>query len=57
MFMNLFGYRRANPFNGLQIHDSRARHCAGGAEMQQQGALAAGADAGNLVERRLRDLL
>ena len=49
MIMDLFCYRFVNAFNGLQIRDSRPRHRAGGTEMQQQGALASGADAGNLV--------
>src|SRR5262245_46170640 len=57
MLANPLRHRLADALDGLQIGDAGARHRAGGAEMQQQGALAAGADAGNLVERRLRDLL
>jgi hypothetical protein len=57
MVVNPLGYRLADAFDRLEVRDAGAGDRAGGTEMQEQGSFAADADAWNLIERRLRDLL
>jgi hypothetical protein len=57
MVVDPFGYRLADAFDRLEVRDAGAGDRAGGTEMQEQGSFAAGADAWDLIKRRLRDLL
>src|SRR5262249_49473677 len=55
--INLFCDSFADAGDALDLGETGARDGAGRPEMMQQGLLAAGADAGDLVERRLTDRL
>src|SRR5579864_2010441 len=57
VLINLFCDGFADAGDALDLGEAGARHRAGRAEMVQERVLALGADAGDLVERRLPDRL
>src|SRR5919106_4594507 len=54
--MDFLGERVGDAGHCLDVLEGGDGHCTGAAEMMQQGALAAGADARHLVERRPGDV-
>src|SRR5687768_11920553 len=55
MIVDLLRHGFVDALDGAQVRKTRARNRACRAEMQQQGLLALGADAGDLVQLRLAD--
>src|SRR6516162_9276761 len=54
--IDLFGNGLADPGDGFKIGETGSRDPLGRAEMEQEGALALAADAGNLIERGAGDI-
>src|SRR5271169_3662306 len=56
MVVDLTRYRLADAGDGFQVGEASRRHAPRRAEMEQQSSLPLAADAGNLVQRRSRDV-